>query len=154
MLDVHALDGADPLREVEHLGLGERRGRVPAAALLPDHGRVQALLDGRPDREGRRELVAVDDEVGAVAHADLVDLREELVRGVACEDVGGAGLDADADECEQPRLLPRRALRELLVAELHVRLLVRVLRMGLRERHRHVEVGHAATPGTPRRSAC
>ena len=37
VLDVDALDRADPLGEVEDLGLGERLGREPAAALLPDH---------------------------------------------------------------------------------------------------------------------
>ena len=68
--------------------------------LLPDHGWVEALLDRRPDRERRREVVALDDEVGAVADPDLVDLREQLVRGVTREDVGGAGLDADPDQCQ------------------------------------------------------
>ncbi len=143
MLDVHALDRADPLREVEDLGLGERRGREPAAVLLPDHGRVEALLDRRPDREGGGEVVALDDEVRAVADADLVDLGEELVGGVAGEDVGGAGLDADADEREQALLLPRLGALELVVAELDAGLLVRVRRMRLGERHRHVEVRHA-----------
>ena len=102
VLDVHALDRADALREVEHLGLGERLGREPAAALLPDHRRVEALLDRRPDRERRREVVALDDEVGAVADPDLVDLREQLVGGVAREHVGRAGLDADPDRASRP----------------------------------------------------
>ena len=35
VLDVDALDRADALREVEHLGLGERRGREPAAVAAP-----------------------------------------------------------------------------------------------------------------------
>ena len=98
---VDALDRADPLGEVEHLGLRERLGRVPTAVALPDHGRVQALLDGRPDRERRREVVAVYDEVRAVADGDLVDLDEELVGGVPGEHVREPGLDADADEREQ-----------------------------------------------------
>ena len=79
VLDVHALDRADPLREVEHLGLGERLGRVPAPVALPDHRRVEALLDRRPDREGGREVVALDLEIRAVADPDRVDLGEELV---------------------------------------------------------------------------
>ena len=58
-----------------------------------------------------REGVAVDDEVGAVAHAALVDRAEQLVGGVAGEHVGQPGLDADADESEQPALLPRRRRR-------------------------------------------
>ena len=49
VLHVHALDRADPLRELERLGLAERRRGVPAAALLPDDRRVEALLDRRPD---------------------------------------------------------------------------------------------------------
>ena len=143
VLDVHALDRADPLGEVEHLGLGERLGREPAAALLPDHGRVEALLDRRPDREGRREVVALDDEVGAVADPDLVDLREQLVGRVAREHVGCARLDADPDQGELPLLHPVLVLGELVVAELHVRLGVRVLGVRLRQRRRHVEVRHA-----------
>ena len=126
MLDVDALDRADPLGEVEHLGLGERRRGEPAAIPLPDHRRVQALLDRRPDREGGREVVALDHEVGTVADADLVDLGEELVGRVAGEDVGGAGLDPDPDEREDAPLLPRLRALELVVAELDPDLLVRV----------------------------
>ena len=55
-------------------------------------------------------------------------------RGVAGEDVGEARLDADPDEREPARLLPPLRLRELGVAEL-------LARLGIRERHRHVEVG-------------
>ena len=106
VLDVDALDGPDPLGEVEDLGLGERRGREPAAGLLPDHRRVEALLDRRPDRERGGEVVALDDEVGAVADPDLVDLREQLVGGVAREDVGRAGLDPDPDERQLALLRP------------------------------------------------
>jgi hypothetical protein len=87
VLDVDALDLADPLRKVEELGLRERGGREPAAVALPDERWVQALLDRRPDRERRREVVALDDEVRAVAHADLVDRTEQVVGGVAREDV-------------------------------------------------------------------
>ena len=89
---------------------GSENGSVvnqPALA-LPDERRVEALLDRRPDRERRREVVPGDDEIGAVANAHLVDLREEPVGGVAGEDVREAGLDADPDEREQPRLLPPR----------------------------------------------
>ena len=82
--------GPIPSGKSNVLRLGERRGREPAAVVLPDHRRVEALLDRRPDREGRREVVALDDEVRAVADADLVDLGEQLVGGVAGEDVGGA----------------------------------------------------------------
>ena len=106
VLDVDAFDRADALGELEDLGLGEGGGRVEAALALPDQRRVQALLDRRPDREGRREVVALDDQVGAVAHADFVDLGEQLVGGVAREDVRQARLDADPHEREQAGLLP------------------------------------------------
>ena len=120
---------------------GSENGSVvyqPRSA-LPDHRRVQALLDRRPDRERRREVVAVDDEIGAVAHADLVDLGEQLVGGVAGEHVREARLDADPDQGEPPGLLPALGLRELRVAELHA---ASSASCG-RERHRHVEVGAA-----------
>ena len=131
VLDVDALDHADPLRELEQLRLRERLGRVEAALLLPDQRRVQALLDRRPDREGRSEVVALDDEVGAVAHPHLVDLVEEVVGGIAGEDVGEARLDADPREREQAALPP---------ALVHVELVLPELDVGARERHRHVEI--------------
>ena len=131
VLDVDALDQADPLGEVEHLRLGERCCRVPAAVALPDHRWVEALLDRRPDRERRREVVALDDEVRAVADSDLVDLGEQLVGRVPREHVGGARLDPDPDEGEEALLLPGRRALELVVAELDARELERPLRMGL-----------------------
>jgi hypothetical protein len=109
VLDVDALDRPDPLGEVEHLGLGERRGREPAAVALPDDRRVEALLDRRPDRERRREVVALDDEARAVADADLVDRGEQLVGGVTREDVGEARARRRSrrapslPRCSQPR---------------------------------------------------
>ena len=105
--------------------------------------RVEALLDRRPDRERRREVVAVDDEVRAVPDPDLVDRREELVGGVPREDVRRTRLDPDPDEREQALLLPRRGAIELVVAELDARQLVRPLGVRLGERHRHVEVRDA-----------
>jgi hypothetical protein len=141
VLDVHALDRADPLGELEHLGLGERRRRVEAAPPLPHKRRVQTLLDRRPDRERRREVIALDDEVGAVAHAGFLDLREQLVGGVASEDVRQARLDADPDERELLRLLPCLIARELVLPEHRPRQLIRAFRMRMGERHRHVQVG-------------
>src|SRR5436190_4954810 len=60
VLDVDAFDRADSLRKVEDLGLRERLRRIKAAVALPDQRRIEALLDRRPDREGRRERVALD----------------------------------------------------------------------------------------------
>ena len=141
MLDVHALDRADALGEDEGLGLGEGRRGEEAALALPDERRVEALLDRRPDGERRREVEALDHEVRAVADADLVDVVEEVVGGVAGEDVAEARLHADADEREAPRLLPRAGHGELRVAEHHAGVLVRGVRVRLGEGHRHVEVG-------------
>ncbi len=158
MLDVHALDRSDPLGEVEDLGLGEGRQReeprlqVAAGPLPLPHDRgVEALLDDRPHREaGREDLVAVvvtDDEVGAVAGAELVDVVEQLVGGVAREDVGEPGLDADADQRQPPGGLPLAGAGELLVAELDADLLVGRVGVPLREAHRHVEVVGAGGQG-------
>ena len=147
VLDVDALDRPDPLREIEQLRLGERLGRVEASPALPDERRIEALLDRRPDREGRSEVVSLDHEVGAVADPDLVELVEQLVGRMACEDVGEPRLDADADEREQPGRRPLLVRRELEVAEHHARLAVRALRMGLRERRRHVEIRAARLEG-------
>ncbi len=140
MLDVDALHLADPLGEGEHLGLAERLGGVPAALELVDDRRVEALLDRRPDRERRCEVVAVDDEVGAVTDADLVDLAEQFVGGVAGRDVGEPGLDTHADERHQAAVLPRRVFGELTVAEPDPGLRERVGRVRHRQVHRHVDV--------------
>ena len=140
VLDVDALLWPDPLREIEHLGLGEWRRGEPAAVLFPDHGRVKALLDRRPDREVRRELVAPDLEVRAVADADLVDPVEEVLLRVAREDIGHARLDAHADERQQALRLPCRFALELVVAELHAADAQRIVGVGRGQRHRHVHV--------------
>ncbi len=63
-----------------------------------------------------------------------------MVGRVAREDVREARLYSDADERKQAGLLPGLFGRELLVAELHARELVRALRVRLGQRHRHVEV--------------
>ena len=117
VLHVHAFDRPDALGELEDLGLREGLGRVEAASALPHQGRVQALLDRRPDREGGGEVIALDDEIGAVAHADLAYAREQLVGGISSEDVGEARLDADPNECQQARAVPLLVARELAVAE-------------------------------------
>ncbi len=50
---------------------------------------------------------SVHDEVGAVAHAELVDLElEQVVGGVAGEHVAQPGLDAHAHQREPARGLP------------------------------------------------
>jgi len=147
VLDVHALDDADPFREVEPLRFREGLGRIEAAVAFPDERRVEAFLDRRPDREGRCEVVPVDHEVGAVTHCDLVDRGEEMVGGVPREDVRKPRLDAHAHEREQPAVGPALVLGELPVAELDVRVLVGALRVGLGERHRHVEVRTAGLVG-------
>ncbi len=66
---------------------------------------------------------------------------EQVVLRVAGEDVGEAGLDADPAERQLALALPLLRRRELDVAEHHAGLLERLLRVALRERHRHVEVG-------------
>ena len=141
VLDVDALDRADALGEVEHLGLAERRRRVPAAVRLPDDRRVEALLDRRPDRERRREVVAVDDEVRAVADADLVDLAEQVVRRRS----GRRRPTARARRrCRRapaarrpPRRRPRRTARRRASRRSRA---YGALGMRVRQRHRHVEV--------------
>ena len=140
VLDVDALKRADAVGEREHLGLAERLGREPPTLAFVDHRRVEALLDRRPDRERRREVVAVDDEVGAVADPDLDDRREQLVGGVARRDVGETRLHAHPDERHQLPVLPHRVLGELAVTEPDPAFLVGACRVRLRQVHRHVDV--------------
>ena len=60
VLDVHALDRADALREVEDLRLGEGLHVEPASVRLPYQRWIGALLEGVVDREGGSEVVAGD----------------------------------------------------------------------------------------------
>ena len=147
VLDVDAAERADALGEREHLRLAERLGGEPAPLPLVDDRRVEALLDRRPDRERRREVVAVDHQVGAVAHADLVDPAEQVVGGVAGGDVGEPGLDAHAHERQLAALGPPGRVRELGVAEHHADLAERVGRVRLGHVHRHVDVVAAGGEG-------
>ncbi len=107
VLDVHALHLPDPLRELEHLGLRERRGRVEAALALPDERRVQALLDRRPDREGGREVIALHDEIRPVAHPDLLHAREQLLRRRRRRTRPRGPAPHRSPPAQQPGLLPR-----------------------------------------------
>src|ERR1019366_271027 len=107
VFDIDALDRADTLGKLEHLRLAERRRGVPAAILLPDHRRIETLLDRGPDAEGwRKDLVArlvAHDQVGAVARAQLVDLAEQVVRRIARKHVAESRLHAHPDEREASR---------------------------------------------------
>jgi hypothetical protein len=82
----------------------------------------------------------LDDEIAAVAHTDLVDRREEVIRRVAGDDVGEAGLDSHTDECEQAALPPRVTGFELGGPEADADLVVRVGGVWSRQVHGHVEV--------------
>ena len=110
------------------------------ALLFPHEGRVEALLDGGPDRKRRREVETVDDEVAAVPYTDLVDLREQVIGRVPGEHVGEAGFHAHAHQREESPFLPALVAGELLGAEEHAGDLVGPFGMRLGERHRHVEV--------------
>ena len=147
MLNVHTLDSADAIRELENLWLAERRGGVPTLALFPHKWRVEAFFDGGPDRERwGKNLVAVfvaNNQVSAIFHADLVDLAEEVVGRVTGEDVRKTRLNTDANEGEQTGALPLVVERILLVAELESSLAGWVGFVWLAQAHGHVEVVHA-----------
>ena len=136
--------GPMPSGNVNTSGSLNGGSREPAAVLLPDHGRVQALLDRGPDREARRELVPLDLQVRAVADADLVDRVEQLVGGVAREHVRHAGLDADPDEGELARVSSHRsAAANCSSPSFTPASSSRLVGVRLRQRHRHVEVRRA-----------
>ena len=117
VLHVDTLDRPDALGEHERLRLRERLHGPPAPA-LPDDGRVEAFLDGGPDGEHRREPMALHAEVAAIADVDLVDLVEQVLRGVRGEHVREPGVHAHAHEGEAAALLPAPRELELAVAEL------------------------------------
>jgi hypothetical protein len=75
--------------------------------------------------------------------ADFVDLAEQPVGGVAGEHVGQARLHAHPGQREPASPLPLTGECELLVAELDSGPAVRLGRVGLRQRHRHVQVVRA-----------
>jgi len=57
-----------------------------------------------------------DLQVGRVADAELVDAGEEVVRGVAREDVGESGLDSHPHECQPTRVTPLVGMGQLGVS--------------------------------------
>ena len=118
--------GPMPSGNVEHLRLAERLGGEPAAVPLPDHRRVQALLDRRPDRERRREVVALDHEVRRrrgrrSRRSTRTDGRPRSGRTRPT----APGSTPMPTSASSPRASHSVGQRELLVAELHARLLVR-----------------------------
>ena len=145
MLHVDHFHGAD-LGEVEHLRLGEGRGREPLS-VFPNDGRIEALLDGCPDRKVGRELVTFDGDVRAVADADLLDLVEEMILRVAREHVRHARFHTTTDEGEQAFLLPIFGLVELVIAQFDPGLVERVAGMRRRERHGHIHISRADVEG-------
>ena len=144
VLHVGDLHPADALGQVERLGVGERRHRVEAALALPHDRRVGALLDRHPDGEAEADALEPGDlEVGAVAHADLVDLVEEMVGGVAAVPVGHARLHAEAHERQLADVGELVVERQLVLAQHLARLVQRVGRVRHGERRGGVHVVHA-----------
>ena len=145
VLHVHAFHRTNPLRKRELLGRRERLGREPLPPFtVPDHRRVEALLDRGPDREDRREGVALDAQVAAVPHVDLVDLVEEVLGRVGGEDIGQSRIHAHAQQREASAGAPGGIALELLVAKLHAGMVVGVVSVWPREAVGHVHVVDAS----------
>jgi hypothetical protein len=141
VLDVDDLNGANAAGEVKDLRLAEGLSSVPTLALLEDDRGVQALLNAGPDGEVGGELVALNAHVAAIPNANLLDgLETHVVCGVASKDVRHTGLNTKTDDGKDALLLPLGVPLELVVTELLVGLGVGVLRVGLAEGHRHVNV--------------
>src|SRR2546422_972542 len=92
VLHVHAFDGPNPLGKGEQVRCAERLGGAPRTfgpvrTCVPDDWGVEALLDRGPDGEDRSESEARDRQVTPITHVNLVDLVEEVLGGVASEDV-------------------------------------------------------------------
>jgi hypothetical protein len=117
--------------------------------LFEDHRRVEALFDRCPDGEGGSEVVAVDREVGPVPGAQLLDVIEEVIGGVAGEDIRQSRFDADPDQRQPSGGPPLLVERELLVAQLDAGKLVRPLR-GAASRATSPCPGSPPLPGRPR----
>ena len=150
MLHVDAFDLSDALGKPEGLRLRIKPsinlhalGLHPQALAIAQAMQTYGVYLGDSGGSTALKLEDTRTEGRGQLWTDLVDLREQVVGGVAREHVGEPGLDTDADERELAGLLPVLRLRELLVAELHARLLEGSLGMGVRERHRHVEIGDA-----------
>ena len=115
--------------------------REEAAVALPDQRRVQALLDRRPDRERRREVIALDHEVA----------RRRARRSRRSRRTGGRPRSGRTRRrararrrCPRARAGPplshSSAAANCSSPSITARQLVRALGMRLRQRHRHVEV--------------
>ena len=145
MLDIHAFDRADSLRKRERLGCAERgRGDPVRTRAIPFDRRIETLLDGGPDREDRGKGVAGDVEVAAVPDVHLVDLVEQVLRGVPGEDIGQTGIHPHPQHGEPAGSLPLRGAGELFVGELDAGEVMGIGGMRPREAGGHV---HVVDPG-------
>ena len=84
----------------------EKGSVVPTSVRLPHHRRVQAFLDHCPDGERGSEVVARNHHVRGVPNPEFVDVREQVVGGIAGEHVGQSRLHPDAHQCSNPSASP------------------------------------------------
>ena len=144
MFDVDTLNRANALGKDKDFRLAKGRSREPAPILLPNHGRIEALLNRGPDAKARRKnLVAVvvhDDEVRPIACTEFVNAAEQVVDGIAGKNVRQTGLNAHAHERQASGVFPLTVGRKLRIAQLDVSFLVWCRGVGLGERHGHIEV--------------
>ena len=154
MLHVHALDRADPLGEVEHLGLRERLGRVEA----PARARRRSAGSGTPRSSSRSRTSGRTRSPRRSRSAPsrtwiVVDRRRRDDRRRS----GRRRPRARAPRpCRRVRAGPARfplgGSRELLQAERRADESVRVLGVGDGRGHRHVDVRGAGLERGRRRS--
>src|SRR5262249_54856435 len=140
MLHVDHIDRADASWKIKNFVLGERFSGKPAFAFFVDDRRIQTLLDRRPDRKVRSELITVDGDVRTIPDANFIDLVEEKIMRIPREYIGHTRLHAKAYQRKVSRALPIPGFLKLVISQFDSGLVERVLRVRLRQGHRHIHI--------------
>src|SRR5258708_38510235 len=101
MFYIDHIDLSNTFRELERLMFRERLGREPTLPLLPDHGRIEAFFNRRPDRKIRRELIAINLNVRSIADTNLFNFLQYRMLRVALEHTVHAGFHAATNQRKQ-----------------------------------------------------
>src|SRR5690606_32260530 len=119
----------DPDGKGEQLWLREGLYHVDTLPLYVLGRRVHAFVYGGPDGKTDGYVVPFGIQVASIFHADLLDLIEEMLLCISCENIDRTGIHAYADKRKQSFLLPFCGFVELIISHLDMCFSVGIFRM-------------------------